>query len=323
MYLGSVLGPLFFLIYIHDLSKNLSSNTELFADDTSIFSTVKNNNLSTDQLNSDLEKIFNWAHQWKMSFNPDPQKQAQEVIFSRKRVKDCHESVFFNDSQKHLGIHLDEKLDFNVHIREKISKACRGIGTIKKLQSKPPRNALLTIYKSCIRHHLDYGDIVFDQPTNDSFCKKLESAQYNAVLAITRAIKGTSQVKLYKELGLESLKLIRKLRRICTFYKIKTTGLPYYLFSLIPNTVHSYQTRTMDNVTKYQCRTEAFQSSFFPWTITEWNSLDLQIRNLSYTAFRKHFIDESRPMPNSVFNIHNPVGIKLLTTLRLGLSHLK
>ena len=73
-----------------------------------------------------------------MSFNPDPKKQAQEVIFSRKRVKDCHVSVFFNDiivekltSQKHLGIHLDGKLDFNAHIKEKVSKASRGIGIIK------------------------------------------------------------------------------------------------------------------------------------------------------------------------------------------------
>ena len=54
---GSVLGHLFFLIYINDMSHNLSSNTKLFADDTSIFSTVKNVNFSTDQLNSDLEKI--------------------------------------------------------------------------------------------------------------------------------------------------------------------------------------------------------------------------------------------------------------------------
>ena len=56
----------------------------------------------------------------------------------------------------------------------------------------------------------------------------------------------------------------------------------------------------MDNVTKYQCRTEAFKSSFFPWTITKWNGLDLQIQNSSYTAFKKHFIDEFRPVPNSV-----------------------
>ena len=63
------------------------------------------------------------------------------------------------------------------------------------------------------------------------------------------------------------------------FLQIKTTGLPSYLFRLITNTVHLYQIRTRDNVTKYQFRTEAFKSTFFPWTITEWNNLDLQIRN--------------------------------------------
>ena len=90
----SVLGPLFFLIYINDLPKNLSSNTKLFVDDISIFSTVKNENLSMNQLNNDLEKILNWAHHWKMSFNRDPKKQAQEVNFSRNRVKDSSISCF-------------------------------------------------------------------------------------------------------------------------------------------------------------------------------------------------------------------------------------
>ena len=84
---GSVLWRLFFLIYINDLSKHFYSNTILFADDTSIFPTVKNVSLSREQLNRDLEKISNWAHQWKMSLNPDPKKQAEEVIFSRKRVR--------------------------------------------------------------------------------------------------------------------------------------------------------------------------------------------------------------------------------------------
>ena len=94
------------------------------------------------------------------------------------------------------------------------------------------------------------------------FAKKLESVPYNAALAITGAIKGNSQEKLYKELALESLKQRRKLRQsLCTFYKLKTTGLPSYLFRVIPNTVHPDRTRTMDNITKYQC---AFKSSFFP-----------------------------------------------------------
>ena len=57
---------------------------KLFADDTSLFSVVHNMNASTSNLNNDLNKIKNWSIQWKMNFNPDPNKQAQEVIFSRK-----------------------------------------------------------------------------------------------------------------------------------------------------------------------------------------------------------------------------------------------
>ena len=64
-----------------------------------------------------------------------------------------------------------------------------------------------------MRSHLDYGDILYDQPTNESFTRKIESVQYNAALAITGAIRGTSMDKLYKELGLESLKSRRWVRR--------------------------------------------------------------------------------------------------------------
>ena len=68
-----------------------------------------------------------------------------------------------------------------------------------------PRLPLLTIYKSFIRPHLDYGDIIYDQAYNASFHQKLDSIQYNAALAITGAIRGTSKEKLYDELGLETL----------------------------------------------------------------------------------------------------------------------
>ena len=71
---------------------------------------------------------------------------------------------------------------------------------------------------------------------------KRESVQYNAALAITGAIKGTSRSKLYKELGLESLKSRRAFRHLCSFHKILSTGLPTYLFSLTPKSTHDYQT---------------------------------------------------------------------------------
>ena len=92
-------------------------------------------------MNSDLSKISNWAFQWKMSFNPDPSKQAQEVIFPRKIQKTCHPSIYVNNksvtqvpSQKHLGLILDKKLNFQEHLKNILNKINKTIGLLHKLQ---------------------------------------------------------------------------------------------------------------------------------------------------------------------------------------------
>ena len=77
-----------------------------------------------------------------------------------------------------------------------------------------PRKSLITIYKAFLRPLIDYGDIIYDQPQNESFCEKLESVQYKAALAITGAIQGSSCKKLYQELRFESLKSRRWYRRL-------------------------------------------------------------------------------------------------------------
>ena len=76
-----------------------------------------------------------------------------------------------------------------------------------------PRSSLLTVCKCFIRPHANYGDVIYDQPNQSSLANKVESVQYNRTLAITGAIKGTSIEKLYQELGFESLKVRRWLRR--------------------------------------------------------------------------------------------------------------
>ena len=122
--------------------------------------------------------------------------------------------------QKHLGLILDSKLDFNEHINNKISKFNKIIGVMKKFSSTLSRKTLLTIYKSFIRPNLDYADIIYDKPSNEAFKNKLEMVQYRAALVITSAFKGTSRDCLYEELGLESLANRRWSRRLFFFHKI-------------------------------------------------------------------------------------------------------
>ena len=104
----------FFLIVINDLSDNLVLNPKLFADDTFLFLVVQDITLSAGNVNDDLKKINNWAFQWKLSFNLNPNKQAQEVIFSSKPNEPNHPSLNFNntvviqsETHKHLGMILD------------------------------------------------------------------------------------------------------------------------------------------------------------------------------------------------------------------------
>ena len=114
-----------FLIYINDSSDGLQCNPKLFADDTSLFAIVHNINKATNDLNNDLTKIRKWSFQWKMSFNQDISKQAHEVIFSSKRSITSHPLLTFNNipvaqtnSQGHLGMQLDKKLNFEGYLNK-------------------------------------------------------------------------------------------------------------------------------------------------------------------------------------------------------------
>ena len=84
-----------------------------------------------------------------------------------------------------------------------------------------------------------------------------------------------SRTKLFKEL--EPLRFRRWIRRLCTFFRIKSSGKLQYFLNLIPTGHHCYNTQNLDQVETYYCRTDAFKNSFFPYTIAEWNKLDLDI----------------------------------------------
>ena len=105
-------------------------------------------------------------------------------------------------------------------------KINKTISLLRKLQNNLPRAPFLTIYKSFVRLHLDYGDILYDQAFNNCFDERLESIQYDAALAITGTIRGRSREKFYQELGFESLQQQRWYRKLCLFFKIIKVNLP-------------------------------------------------------------------------------------------------
>ena len=129
---------------------------------------------------------------------------------------------------------LDSNLSFEHHIKSILNKVNKVIGLLREFQLILLRHSFLTtIYKTFIRSHLDYGDVIYDCAFNESFHQRLESVEYNAAIAITGTIRGTSSKKLFQELGLETLKSRRWFRKLYLFYKILHSKSPSYLFKLI------------------------------------------------------------------------------------------
>ena len=181
-----------------------------------------------------------------MEFNPDPNKQAIEVLFSCKRISPNYPSLFFIgtvvpkvNEQKHLGLILDSKLSFARHLNEKIIKAKKGIRIIKYLSKFLHLKTLAQMYKALVRPRLDYCDIIYHIPafnsrinfglTLSSLMEKLEIIQYQDALAITGTWQGS---KLYEELGWETMSDRRCCRRILQSTKLMT---PSYLRDKLPS----------------------------------------------------------------------------------------
>ena len=328
---GSVLGPLFFLVYINDLVENVDSDVKMFADDTSLFSVVYDEATTAQQLNRDLERVRLWAWQWKMEFNAT---KTEEVIFSAKRIKPHHPNLFLGDTEverksehKHLGLILDSKLNFQSHIREAIMKARRGIGIIRYLSRYVSRDVLDQVYKLYVRPHLDYGDIIyhrFDPNMSLDLTRKIEQTQYSAALAVTGAWRGTNRQRLYEELGWENLYKRRWYRRLCHFYNLKMSSTPQYLFEEIPPERDiSYNLRPARAYDPIIPRTVRFSNTYFQNVLYEWNLLDYEIKNsASLGEFKRKVLAIIRPSRNPIFNVDDITGIKRLTKLRVKFSDL-
>ena len=278
-----------------------------------------------------------------MEFNPDPTKQANEILFSCKKSSPNHPQLIFNGSavvtvneQKHLGLVLEPSLSFEKHLNDKIIKAKKNIGILKHLSKFLPLKTLDQMYKAIVRSHLDYFDIIYhiskihQQPlgmTLNILMEKVERVQYQAALAITGAWQGSSRSKIYEELGWETLSDRRKCKRVLQIHKIiNKNTLSYLKDKLPPNGREMFSGNIPTSFRTIICKSNRYMNSFFPHGIATWN-LFMEICKYnevpSIGILKKDIISLIRPDPKSSFNIHNPVGLRYLFQLRVNLSPLK
>ena len=132
---------------------------------------MKNPVITATDLNYDLDIINKWAYERQMEFNPDPTKQAKDVLFSYKPSSPVHPNLVFNgtaatkvDEYKHLGLILQSKLSFGRHLNEKMAKAKKIIGILKHLSKFLPLKTLNQMYKTLVLFYLDYCDIINHMP---------------------------------------------------------------------------------------------------------------------------------------------------------------
>ena len=324
---GSVLGPLLFLIYINDIILEIESTIKLFADDTSMYSFIKDLEIQSSTLNSDLSKINEWANKWKVSFN---QTKTELMIVSRRHNPNLSPLSFDNtilvptDSHKHLGVFLQSDCKWDTHIKSIISKCRLLTSCLKSFKYRLSRRALENMYKAYILPHFDFADVLWDNCTQE-LSHELEMLHLDALRTIIGSVRGTSHEKLYVESGFIPLFERRRRHKIIMYHKIVNKLVPNYLNEILPpllSEINRYHLRRPLERDHFTWDIERFRTSFFPSTTDIWNNLPEHIQGGDSIGKLKHYLSKDDHFVPEIFFIGNRKAQIIHCKLRLGMSDL-
>lgn len=273
---GSVLGPLLFLIYINDISSQITSRIRLFADDCVLYRSITSEH-DAEQLQSDLVRVENWCCKWKMNLNP---KKCVHLSFTRSKKKIDTQYSINNDfiktecTYKYLGVILSNDCSWNAQVDDVVLRAGRALNFIQRNLKCSETNLKKTAYLTCVRPILEYACVVWD-PAQKYLIEKLEKIQNRAArFVLGRYGQKDSCTDMKRELNWELLSARRNKLKLKFLFSIFNGRLginkddylkqPHYISS---RTDHCFKIR------EYRARTNMYANSFFVKTIQQWNKL--------------------------------------------------
>ena len=282
---GTVLGPPLFILYINDISDNISSSIKLFADDCLLYRQI-NTKEDAALLQKDLDILTQWSSDWQMKFNP-AKCSLLRITNKRKHIVKSIYNMMGTDLQQvehhpYLGVELSSKLDWGPHINNITGKARKSLNFLQRNLHKCPENIKQQAYTSLVRPVLEYSCTAWD-PYLKKHISALESVQKKAA----RFVKGNYQRKasvsnMLQELNWPSLQDRRTAARLTMLYKINSGDLPlsipekFISVGDIPDRAGTRSQRPNQYI-NYGARTMTHKYSFYPRTITQWNILPASI----------------------------------------------
>ncbi len=324
---GSVLGPLLFLIYINDLVHHLRCKSFLFADDTSLFKSGESLYDCYIDLNSDLETINAWAKKWKIKINAE---KTEGLIITRKSTQYAIPNIIldgcpvnFVKAHKHVGIWLDSKLDWKIHICNLAEKANKRMGILRRFKYLLPRHALNQCYISYVRPLMEYGGPLFSGQDKKDL-EILDKIQIEAMHIVTGAKQKTSHELLKNETQWDDLSVRRKLQQFTMIHKVIHNEFPDYLLNDLP-----YMTGGNTRLERqYKFNAMKFNHSYYrdsiiPKSTSEWNDLPNSIRTITdLKAFKWSFKKEYSRTPSPLLKYGERLSQMSHTRIRLNFSNL-
>lgn len=307
---GSILGPLFFIIYINDFihASNIF-NMVIYADDTALCTTINtyNDNLEHD-INNELSGINDWLKLNKLSLNILKTKamcfHSPQRKFKFPNITIDNHKIEYVSNFNYLGIVIDKNLNWKCHIETLSKKISKTIGIMNKLKNVIPTYALLTIYNALILSHLNYGAIAWGWQS-----QKLFILQKKAVRTIANSNYNAHTDPLFKKLNILKINDLCALHDLKFCYKFMNNLIPKYFYNLLENFNHRYFTRSGENL-----RLPAVGHGFAKHSIkyrlplllnTMDNSFKSKIFTHSFDGFKLYIKRTYINLYNSTCNIQN------------------
>ena len=284
---GTVLGPLCFLTYINDLGNNLSPETslKLFADDSLLIRTIESE-IDAHMLQKDLDELVAWSNKWQMNFHP-AKCSVLKVTNKKKSVFHTYSMLGqpLENAQNatYLGVKINHNLQWDDHVNYIVSKSNKSLGFIRRNFGNCPAIVKERLCKSLVLPILQYSSSAWD-PYKQKHIDQLEMVQRTAarfVMNCTSREPGCVRSILHR-LGWKSLQHKRELSRLQTFHKVLNGKLPITKPSYFKKSTSNYNTRNHSDTKLYKPHTsiDTYKYSFFPRSISAWNNLPPDIRDL-------------------------------------------